>query len=297
MNAPKGFELHTIRDHENSLDIRVGIKSPKSGKAQRWLAFCNGRTEWIEKYSHLPDEFNLDDHTGFLTWDHRGQGASGGARAWINDYKTYGQDAKQVIDKFIGSQPYHLLCHSMGCLIAIHATLNGYIKPKAIVISSPLLGLPRHPMDPALAHKISTAITALGLGHLGTRTGRHWRPPFERNVLTHSHERYYQIQNSPYPVPSPTFEWVKASYAATQEILQPELLKNLPCPVLILCGTDEKVVDIEAITPWIETARRHTKQRVELQWIQGGRHELFYESKEFFDKAKNAAEQWLQTID
>jgi alpha-beta hydrolase superfamily lysophospholipase len=151
-------------------------------------------------------------------------------------------------------------------------------------------------MDPKYAFKISKMMTVLGLGHVNTRSGSHWKPPFERNVLTHSGEFYEVIQNSPYPVPSPTFEWVKATWEATQRILEPESLKKLTMPILVLCGTDEAVVDINAIKPWIDVARQHAKGPIDLHWIQGGRHELFYESKAYFDKARIYTKEWFNKV-
>jgi lysophospholipase len=282
----------TVRDPSNSLDLRYAT-SENAAQANRFLVFVNGRSEWIEKYSTLPTDLKIGSDTGFMTFDHRGQGASGGARAWIDEYDTYAYDMKTVVDAAIGSKPYNLVCHSMGGLIALQAIMRGLIKPRCLVLSSPLIGMPNKPMPAPLAYYASSTLTGCLLGHLHTGIGRYWRPPFEKNVLTHSADRYEIIQNSPYPVPSPTFEWVKASYLATQFVMQPENLAKLDMPVLVLCGTEERVVDPEALPRWVTAANQHSRAGVDFHWIQGGYHELLIESKPIAEPVMTLIRSWF----
>ncbi len=139
------MRIHSLRDPSNSLDLRIGKQQSGEGPIDRWIAFSNGRTEWIEKYVDLGRDLRIGKQTGFLTWDHRGQGASGGARAWIHDYETYCLDMAHIISTQIGAKPYNLICHSMGGLIAIDALTRGLIRPRCVVLSSPLLGLRMSP--------------------------------------------------------------------------------------------------------------------------------------------------------
>lgn len=281
----------TVRDKSNSLDLRIA-QSENAATANRFLVMSNGRSEWIEKYESLGLDLGIGSDTGYVAVDHRGQGASGGARAWVDHYNTYASDLGQMITAGVGDKPFNLVCHSMGCLVALVAIMEGFIKPRCVVLSSPLLGLPHRPFPAPAAYQISSALTKLHLGFLNSGGGRHWKPPFEKNVLTHSPERYQLVQNSPYPVPSPTFSWVKASYEATQYILRPENLAKLTMPVLVLCGTEEKVVDPDAITRWVAVASKHAKS-IDFQWIQEGRHELLFESKPLYDTTLNVIKTWF----
>jgi lysophospholipase len=281
-----------IRDPSNSLDLRYAT-SENAAQANRFLVFANGRSEWIEKYHALPSELKIGVDSAFMTFDHRGQGASGGARAWIHDYETYARDMKAVIDASVGNKPYNLICHSMGGLISLQAIMRGLIKPRCLVLSSPLLGMPNKPMPAPLAYYTSALLTGCFLGHINTGGARYWKPPFERNVLTHSAERYEVIQNSPYPVPSPTFEWVKASYQATQFVLQPENLAKLDIPVLVLCGTEELVVDPDALPRWVTAVNQLGKTKVDFHWIHGGYHELLFESKPIAEQVMTLIRTWF----
>ena len=290
------MQIFATRDQSNNLDLRYGIQSRPGEAIDRWLVMSNGRTEWLEKYADLASDLGTSPGTGYLSFDHRGQGNSGGARAWIDSYKTYAEDMAKIIESGTQGKPYNLICHSMGCLIALTALTQDLIKPRCVVLSSPLIGMPQKPMPASMAFKLSKFLTAVKLGFVHSGGGRHMRPPFEDNNLTHSIERYDMIRNTPYPVPSPTFSWVKASYEATQEILKPEKLKKLNSPILVLCGTEESVVDIHAIQPWVQLANAHASAPVEFQWIQGGRHELLVESKPLRDQTLLAIKQWFQKV-
>jgi alpha-beta hydrolase superfamily lysophospholipase len=290
------FKISTIRDRSNSLDLRFGIQPPVSGNCERWLVFSNGRTEWLDKYCDLAQDIGVAPTTSYLGFDHRGQGGSGGARAWIDSYTCFAKDMADVIQQATQGKPYNLVCHSMGCIIGLTAIMEGLIRPRCVVLSGPMLGLPRHLMPPHIAFKISRFVSSLGLGHINTGAGRHSVIPFEENVLTHSAERYQIIQSTPFPVPSPTFGWVQASYEATQNVLKPERLKKLTMPVLVMCGTDDSVIDINAIQPWVLAAQTHAPGSIDLQWIQGGRHELLFESHEYYDKALEIMRQWFTKV-
>jgi lysophospholipase len=295
ISSPR-LSIHTLRDPANTLDLRVGVADPDSRQGERWLVFSAGRTEWIEKYAQFSVDMAVSPSTSYLIWDHRGQGASGGARAWIDRYETYAKDMAHVIGSTVKGKPYNLVCHSMGGLIALEALMSGLIAPRCLVLSSPLFGLPHQPMHPKLAYNISRTLTKCGLGHLSTGGGKHWKPPFEENRLTHSPQRYQIIQDCPYPVPSASFEWVAATYETTQRIFSPERLREINIPVLVMSGTSETVVDMEKVKPWVDEARKYSKATVDLVWIADGRHELLFESKPIYAQAIGHIKDWFLKI-
>jgi lysophospholipase len=289
------LELGYVRDFSNSLDIRFGFK-PSTTPRTQGLVVCNGRTEWIEKYNHLPSDFEISSSSSYATWDHRGQGASGGARAWVDDYMSYSRDAKSIISHTMQETPYNLVCHSMGALIGLHALMHGLISPRCLVLCSPLIELPHRPLKPGIAYNISKIISIAGLGHINSGGGRHSKRDFADNILTHSASRFATIQNSPYPVRSPTFQWIKATFDATKTLNDPEKLKKINIPILILCGTKEEVVNKGALLPWIQLAQKNSKSSVDFEWIDGARHELLFESNPFYERTITAIKQWFDRV-
>ena len=120
-----------------------------------------------------------------------GQGDSGGARAIVDTYESYAQDAKVIANLTAEQRPYVGMGYSMGGLIMLYATLKGYLKPKALVLYSPLLRLPEHVLPNNLAQPISKIISAFHLGAVSTGAGSHTQgTPFESNHLTHDYVRF-----------------------------------------------------------------------------------------------------------
>jgi lysophospholipase len=285
-------KINTIRDKSNSLDLRYGL-SEGSDRASRFLVLANGRSEWVEKYEGLASDLNVGADTGYMTFDHRGQGASGGARAWIDTYDSFASDMAQMVNHSINGKPFNLICHSMGGLISLVAIMNGLIKPRCVVLSSALFGLPNKPIPLPLGLNAAKLLTKLHLGHINTGLGGYWKKDFPLNILTHSPQRFLAIQNTPYPCPTATFEWVKASYEATQFIQRPENLAKLTMPILVLSGTDEKVVDPLATQRWVVAASKHAKAGVDFHRIQGGYHELLFESRPIYESVLALINGWF----
>lgn len=267
--------IGTLRDRANTIDLRFATRTRQSPK--RWVVFLNGRTEWIEKYAYLPDVLDLPADTGFLTWDHRGQGASGGARSYVRDYKDFADDAAEILKSVVQDAPYVLIGHSMGGLIALHATLTGAAAPQKLVLCSPLLGLPEKPVPSVLAKPIARLLTTCRLGPVSSGAGSFVNIPFEANVLTHDVFLYRRMQNSPYKIPGATFAWVDATFKALGTCFSERNLSRLNVPTLILGGTDERVVDAKAFQVWVSAASKHASRDVQLRLIPGARHELLSE--------------------
>lgn len=277
--------------------LRYGVSLPTGFTTEqmaRFVVFINGRTEWIEKYAHLPVDLQLEEDIGFLTWDHRGQGASGGERAFIEDYEEYTDDAHRVLHRIVKRKPYIVIGHSMGGLIALHAIMRGLLKPDVLVLSSPLLGLPGKPLPSVLARPIANILGRIPSAcRLSSGAGAFSKGPFEGNPLTSDFDRYEFIKATPYPLGGVKFGWVRATFEAIDFVNDPYNLKKFNTPTLILSGSDERVVDPGAIQTWIQNAVAHTTARIEFDVIHGARHELFSETPTYYQKAIDLVRQFI----
>ncbi len=261
------------------------------------LIFLNGRSEWIEKYSYLPTRLELPPSVAFVTLDHRGQGASGGHRADIDSFDTYVNDIQAVIKKVCPGLPYSIISHSTGSLMALYGTLINALKPGKLVLSSPLLGF----MQDILKFKLmrialkSIKDSSLGRIHHGVRV-QNESPPFQNNPFTSDAEKYHLIENAPFRVPQPTYRWINACLTAMDTVFDKKLVEALPCPLLALVGSDERVVDADAIHRWLKLACQHARQDIAFKTIEGGRHELFFEDEHHLDPVIRAIKQWFPEI-
>lgn len=240
------------------------------------VLFLNGRSEWIEKYIFLPDKIGLGPKFKWAMMDHRGQGSSQGARAHVESYDDFADDAAAVIDKAFGTKPYAVISHSMGGLVAIYGTLTSRLRPQVMFLSSPLIGLDP-PMPMQVARPLAKLLAGSRLAVMPSGAGNDGRALFPNNPLTSSYAGFQTVQKSPYTRSSPSFGWIHATFVAFERIFDQEYLKNLPCPVRITVGSDERVVDTRPYAEWVRLAKEHSGKPVEWKRLGFGRHELLNE--------------------
>jgi alpha-beta hydrolase superfamily lysophospholipase len=73
-------------------------------------------------------------------WDHRGFGASGGERAWVDRWSRFHDDVEDrlaAVRAAVPGRPIILYGHSMGGLIALGYAVSGRPAPDLLVLSAP----------------------------------------------------------------------------------------------------------------------------------------------------------------
>ncbi len=112
------------------------------------VVVSHGLGEHSGRYTHVVDTLCP---MGASVWisDHRGHGQSQGNRGHVNDFNDYVQDLNILIDLAktgrSENQPLLLLGHSMGGLIALSLARQYPRHVDGLIISSPLLGVPKPP--------------------------------------------------------------------------------------------------------------------------------------------------------
>ena len=112
------------------------------------VVISHGLGEHSGRYGHVVDTLCP---MGASLWihDHRGHGRSQGKRGHINDFDDYLQDLKKLIEKArtdpTDGLPLLLLGHSMGGLIALSFVRKHPRYVDGLIVSSPLLGVPKPP--------------------------------------------------------------------------------------------------------------------------------------------------------
>lgn len=288
----KYWSIETLRSFDGKA-IRYGYYHKGTKPISRIVIFANGRSEWIEKYDFLPELLELPEDTAFVTWDHRGQGASDGERASIDSYDTFAEDMAAILREVSLGKPYAVIAHSMGGLISTYATLTGKIKPQCLSLSAPLFLLPETPIKRSVARRIAKTLNRKPFLHWHTGAGNYDRSRFAKNPLTHSAEAYERMRHAPYKIPSPTFSWVNASFQATDAIFDQSLIKSLQCPILVMGGSNETVVDPTGFSRWSQLAAQHSPSPIRYESVPGARHELFNEIPRYQQRAVSLTKQWL----
>jgi lysophospholipase len=265
---------------------------------KKFVLFFNGRTEWIEKYGDLSQDFALKDDTAFMTFDHRGQGASTGRRSYIKSYDEYIFDIKSILDKVVGESKeeisYSIVAHSMGALIALYGIAKEVFKPTNLVLTSPLLKLPNSPLPRIIYVNLARFMCICGLSKIPSAPTSSMIPKFEKNVLTHDKKMFDIIANTPYNVGAPTFKWIKETYKATKFVNSAgniEKLKDIP--TLILKADQENAVDPNGIDDLVSKIKLNFSCNIKIELILKCKHEILAESSETREKALSLINNFL----
>jgi lysophospholipase len=278
---------------EDGQRVRYCVYRPMSSP-ESWFVMCNGRTEYAEKYEHLPADLGFDlEKTAILAWDHRGQGQSDGRRYHIDDFEVFASDCGRVVNTVVGNAPYSLWAHSMGGLIALLALVQGRIRPTKVVLSAPMVGFGREIVSPRVDRLIVRSLCRLGLGRV------RWPVPtgvtFENNVLTHSPERFAMLSGSPYESLGPTFSWLLAALQAQEVVSNALKATSFGVPIHILLAEEEALVGNIAARELAAEVSRLGKNQIDLEEIAGARHELFFEADPMYSAAVAHAQGWLHS--
>ena len=269
----------------NELKLRYGIYCQDEASVERYVVFLSGHGEYIEKYDYLPEDLGLPKNVGFLTWDHRGQGASDGEpRLHIEDYENLAKDAQILLNKIVGKKPYTIIAHSMGGLIAVYSTMKGYLKPETLVLSAPLFGI-QHAIPQVFGRFVGALGVRLGLGQVYFQKHLQARMTFENNMFTHSRQRFDRRSQNPYKTEGVTFGWIKSTFEAIRYVSSDESLARFQTPTKILYGDDERLVATSAIKAWVEKAKKNnSKAQISAEELAETRHEIFAEAPSAYSR-------------
>jgi len=123
---------------------RVDRSDPAGPAAPRALVLIShGVAEHMGRYQHVSDALVAAGYA-VARVDHRGHGASGGARVFIERFGDYVVDLYAVLGVVkarVGAPKTFLLGHSMGGLIALHLLLAHPGAVDGAIVSGPALGL------------------------------------------------------------------------------------------------------------------------------------------------------------
>lgn len=279
---PEGAVEHWI-EGRGGLKLRALLCPALGGAPRGSVIICNGRTEFIEKYFEVIRELQARGFAVF-TMDWRGQGLSG--RELPNPLKGHFATLDDPIGDLFTAlrlygerlpKPHIVLAHSMGGGIALRALQSNKLQADGAVFCAPMWGIASLK---GFAEDFAKFMHAIGAGHFfapGVETKWKNEKFNKRNALTHDKERHARAMGLVSAEPrlqlaGPTLSWVAAAVEAFDAFQQPNALKHLRLPVMVISAGEESIVDNrshEVVAPLLPNARRIV--------IAGARHEIMME--------------------
>lgn len=267
------------------------------------ILFVPGRGDFYEKYLETLDYwYNRGWAVTALDW--RGQAMSGRLGAdsvtgHVDDFAVWTQDLAAFWAEWSAAAPgpHVLAAHSMGGHIALRAVAEGRIKPDALVLSAPMLGLITRGLPLAPFHWAAQAMCALGDPR---RPAWKWseKPgqlPADRSaLLTHDSARYADEiawrTAQPRLVMGPgSWGWMRAAIASMRRLDRREVLERVKVPTFMMATSADRLVGIEAI----DRAARWLPDVEYLRFGPEARHEILREADPVRERALAAIDDFL----
>ncbi len=274
---------------EDGRKIRLSCLRARTKEKSGTIFFLSGHREFIEKYSESFDYFSLQ---GFnvLTLDWRGWGLSD--RPFpkkpkiqhIDHANEYQYDLNMVLQwakKEKLSRPWHMLAHSMGCLIGLRKLSRSPDTFDNYVFLSPLWGnvgfIPK--IIQTFLIKCKPVLKSLRLTKITSSNSKNYKPyalnvSFEENTLTSDLRQFKRLKMLLHENPEihsgiPTLGYL---IAILEEI---RTLKNILLPkkpITVLIAENEQITNNDAVKEFVVN-----NPFISLIEIENSKHEMLIE--------------------
>jgi len=242
---------------------RIDWPAPSSPRGS--ILFMPGRGDAYEKWLETLDGWHAQGWQ-VTSADWRGQAGSGrlgrdATTGHVDDFGIWVADYAAVYADWAASTPgpHVAVAHSMGGHLVLRAVAEGAVRPDALVLSAPMLGI--HPtwVPARVLHRVARAIVALGDPRRpawkgGEKPGAQsaGMPRARSLLLTHDDSRYddeeWWRQARPALAMGPaSWGWVERALASIRVIERPGLLESVRVPTLLLGTSIDGLVSWSAI--------------------------------------------------
>lgn len=267
------------------------------------ILFLPGRGDAYEKYLETcEDWYRAGWNVTAADW--RGQGGSGrlgtdATTGHVSDFSVWLDDIAAFWRAWRRERPgpHVAVGHSMGGHLLLRAAAEGRIRPAALVLVAPMLGMAGPPLPLPVLQRVAQAMTRLG--HPARPAWKWSEKPGEplaarESLLTHCGDRYademWWRETRPELVMGPgSWGWVERSYASSRALFARGVLEHVHTPVLMVAAKADRLVKFAAI----ERACRRLPDCELIAFGPEARHEILREADPVRSRAMAAIARFL----
>jgi lysophospholipase len=282
-SRPEGATFSEWRAADGWALRRMDWPQPQGSAVRGSLLFAGGRGDFIEKYLEPLAHWH-DRGWNVLSFDWRGQGHSRGSIVGGNftDFDPLVGDLEAILAEFVTASPgpHVAVCHSMGGHLLLRTMAERRPRLDAAVLVAPMLGVNSGPTPVVTARWLASMCATMGGRDLRLwpeSPGATDSQVLRQANLTTCDERYadeiwWKNEEPGFHLGPPSWGWLDAAYRSTARH-QPELLKQVTTPVLLVGTERDRLVSPKAIR-----AAAAMLPNAELHIFQDAAHELLRET-------------------
>ena len=296
-----------FRKAKDGRKLRIAIWKNQKERVCGTIFFLNGHREFIEKYS---ETFALFIKKGFnvITLDWRGWGLS--ERPFPSQPKiqhiSSAAEYQLDLDELISlakqknlSLPWHLIAHSLGCLIGLRRLTSEPQSFNKYIFLSPLWGNFPYIARPIqrLVIKFEKALRLLGLLMLTQQHPKKYKPysltvDFRKNTLTSDKKQFKRLQtilenNHKLHSGVPTLGYLIAILKEIDSLNRVDFPKR---NILVLLADQERITDNKAV---LRLIRRY--DFINVVKIKKAQHEILIEKETIRKEAMYVIQKFLDS--
>lgn len=219
--------------------------------AEDLLLILHGHGEHGGRYEKFAKELE-GERVSIAIHDVRGQGRSGGREVYVEHFEDFVKDVTAFVDFLAAKHGVHskifLLGHSLGGLVAIHWARQAPEKIRALILSSPCLGLAL----PKAALVLNRFINSFAPAFL-------YQNPVYPPHLTHNPEEVEHYRKDTY-IKRKISARLLAEMLGAMDALDRNGRSEFPFPVAVIMSGLEKVVDGAKTRQFIENLQAPLKE-------------------------------------
>lgn len=299
---PDGFQFAALATKRG--DLRLGMAAPPFAP-RGVVVILPGLSEFIEKYYETTRNL-LQQNFAVVIIEWSGNGLSPRAlpnqphKRHITSLEPDADDLTALLQSPLMRSfgcPVHVLAHSMGGLIFLTAATRKQPLPvSSAVLTSPLLGLPQfsglsgvffRPLLTTLRLAAPSAYIPGGHDWTGAEREPAGSGIFSSDAARDSLQNSWFRANPALQIGSPTNGWVAAVLEASQRLHDPDTLRQLSCPTLVLQAGNDQLVHNASANVLLDS------QMVKIDTIGGAKHEILMERDDMRNAALNAFFAWI----
>jgi lysophospholipase len=276
--------IGTLRTAEGAT-LRYGIAHP-AGPRRGSVLLLQGRAECLEKYREIVAGLTARG-LAVYSFDWHGQGRSdrrrGRGSVEVRSFDDYLEDLDLFLREVWCRPELHryLVAHSTGGHVALRFMAERGWRVAGAVLCAPMIDLHTRNWPRWLAPIWTGGVVGLGLGDCQLPGEAGLLPSvrrFEGNALTSDPARFRILPDLVRAEPGlerrgATYRWVREAFRSIERLRRPGLAETIGSPVTLLMGSDDRLVDLEAVRTYAGRLPRGRFVRLE-----GARHEIMMEN-------------------